>query len=279
MLGSNFNHQKFHIMKPLLKFLICVLVVPNLFLACGPVLYSNVGHNVPLFQEKGEFSGQVSYSGSDGAWSASGIGIHGAYSVSDKIALISSFYAMNDDEVYDYDNEWEGNGSYFELGGGLFGGDPGKKFLYEAFAGIGTGSIQNQSLTNRVEFINTKYLKPFIQPSVAFSTQYFDIALTPRIAYLSYTSKDDFNIVKDGEQVNPDQYFGKNDNQFLFEPGIMIRGGLPGIKLEVQYNHSTLGEPLSEFSLVNADYLSIGLRFLISKRISQSKNNSLGFSQ
>lgn len=258
-------------MKPLLKFLIYLLVVPNLFMACGPVLYSNVGHNVPLFQEKGEFSGQVAYSGSDGAWSASGIGIQGAYSVSDKVALLSSFYSMKGREP-GFDNEWEGNGSYFEIGGGLFGGDPEKMFLYEAFAGIGTGGIQNQSLTNRVEFINVKYLKPFFQPSVAFSSRYVDVALTPRIAYLTYTSKDDFNFVQDGgEELNPYQYFNKNDRKVLFEPGVMVRGGLPGIKLEIKYNFSTLGESSDEYSLVNNQFLSVGLRFLISNRITKEQ--------
>ncbi|HSI78077.1 MAG TPA: hypothetical protein VK957_19425 [Lunatimonas sp.] len=264
-------------MKPLSKFIFGILVIPNLFMACGPVLYSNLGHNVPLLQEKGEFSGQVAYSGSDGAWSASGIGIHGAYSISDNVALISSFYAMKGDELNDDDNDWEGSGSYFELGGGLFGGDQLKMILYEAFAGIGIGGIQNQSLTNRAEFINTRFLKPFIQPSVAFSSRYFDVALTPRIAYLTYSSMDDFYFVQDSEQLNPREYFDRNNNRLLFEPGIMIRGGLPGIKLEIQYNHSTLGEPLSDYSLVNANFISLGLRFLISNRISQNK--TLGFSK
>lgn len=250
-------------MKTLPKVLIC-LIISNLFVACGPVLYSNVGQNVPLFQEKGEFSGQVSYSGSNGAWTADGIGIQGAYSVSDKVALISSFYSMKGDELEE-DNEWEGNGSYFELGGGLYGGNSKKKFLYEAFAGLGTGGIKNQSVINAGEFINVRYLKPFIQPSFAFSTRYFDLALTPRVAYLSYTSKDDFNILQDGEQVNPSEYFNNNDKKFLFEPGIMIRGGLPGVKLEFQYNYSTLGGQLDN-NLVNSGFFSLGLRVLISNR-------------
>ena len=161
----------------------------------------------------------------NGGEPASGIGIQGAYSVSDKVALISSLYSMkgNDSE----NNEWEGNGTYFEIGGGLFGGGSKKKFLYEAFAGIGTGGIKNQSLTNS-EHINVKFFKPFIQPSFGFSSRYFDIALIPRVAYLSYTSKDDFNFVQDGEQLDPIQYFNKNDKQFVFEPGITIRGGNSG---------------------------------------------------
>src|SRR5690606_38616650 len=123
------------------------------------------------------------------------------------------------------------------------------------------------SLTN-TEFINVKFFKPFIQPSFGFSSRYFDIALTPRVAYLAYTSKDDFKFVQDGDQLDPIQYFNKNDKQFLFEPGITIRGGIPVVKLELQYSHSTLGEPLSDYTVVNSDFFSLGLRFLISERIS-----------
>src|SRR5690554_6498360 len=101
-------------MKVLLSSLICV-VFPNLLEACGPVLYSNVGHNVPFFPEKGEFSGEASYVATDGGESARGIGIQVAYSVSDKVGAISSFHSLKGDDSGD--NEWEGKGSYFEIGG------------------------------------------------------------------------------------------------------------------------------------------------------------------
>jgi len=251
-------------MKASLRFLSLVLAAAS-FYACGPVLYSNVGQNVPLLQEKGEFSGQVSYSASSGAWSASGIGFQGAYAVSEKVGIISSFSSLwGSDDSPDY--EWEGDGTYFELGAGLFGGKQENKFLYEGFVGIGSGSIRNTSLVNRSEFMNVKYLKPFLQPSIAFSTKYFELAVTPRIAYLTYTSQDDFNFGPNPEQLNPQEYFDENHNTVVFEPGIMIRGGFPGAKLELQYNHSSLKEPLEGNSVINDDYFSIGLRFIIAGR-------------
>lgn len=251
-------------MKTIFRFFASVLV-GSILNSCGPVLYSNVGQNVPLLQEKGEFSGQFSYSASSGAWSADGIGLQGAYAISEKVGIISSFSSLwGTDESQDY--EWEGNGTYFELGAGLFGGKQENKFLYEAFAGIGSGSIRNTSLVNRGEFFNVKYLKPFIQPSVAFSTKYFEMALTPRIAYISYTSQDDFQFGQNPEQIDPREYFDKNHNTMVFEPGIMIRGGFPGAKLELQYSYSTLKEPLEEYFVINSDYFSIGLRFIIAGR-------------
>jgi hypothetical protein len=256
-------------MKTILKVL--ALIFSNmLFISCGPVLYSNVGQNVPLLQEKGEFSGQISLSESFGGWDASGVGLQGGYAISEKVAAIGSFYSMKGDDIND-DNEWRGNGAYFELGAGFFGGNPEKKFIYEAYAGVGAGSIKNVNLTNPGDFINVKYLKPFIQPTVAFSTKYFDLALTPRIAYLTYTTQDDYNFDVDLEQLNPQEFFDKNSNTLVFEPGIMIRGGFPGAKLELQYNYSTLNGPSENFPVINSSFLSIGLRFLISERTYSKK--------
>lgn len=251
-------------MKTILKVLALVFCLSYLS-CCGPVLYSNVGQNVPLLQEQGEFSGQIAYSSSDAAWYANGIGIQGAYAITDKVAAIGSFYSMKGNDPY-ADEEWEGNGSYVEFGAGMFGGKPEQMFLYEAFLGVGSGSIKNESLINQGEYINVKYLKPFIQPSFAFSSKYFDLAFTPRIAYLTYTDKESFYFTQSGLPLTPDVYFEENDNKILFEPGIMIRGGLPGVKLELQYNYSTINGTFDENSLANKDFFSIGLRFLISER-------------
>ena len=81
-------------MKTVFKILSFSLMIAGMLTSCGPVLYSNVGQNVPLFQEKGEFSGQLSYSNSDGAWVADGVGLQGAYAISDKVGVISSFYSL-----------------------------------------------------------------------------------------------------------------------------------------------------------------------------------------
>lgn len=231
--------------------------------ACGPVLYSNVGQNVPLLQEKGEFSGQIAYSETAGSWSASGVMFQGAYAVSDKVGIISSYYGMSD--VDDPDNEWDGSGSYFELGGGIYGGKPEKKFLYEAYGGIGFGSIRNKSLIVPHDYIDVHYLKPFIQPSFGFSTKYFDMALTPRIAYLGYTSQDDYLFAPSDDPYDPQEFF-ENSNKVVFEPGILVRGGFPGVKLEIQYNFSTIQEQSEDYFVNNEEHLSIGLRFLLSER-------------
>jgi hypothetical protein len=260
-------------MKTILKFISLAFVVTNLFMACAPVLYSNVGQNVPLLKEKGDFSAQVALAESDGGeeggWLGRGVGIQGAYAVSEKIAAIGSFYSMAG--VDDDDTDWQGNGSYFELGAGLYGGQPEKKFLYEVFLGLGSGSIKNSSV-NANDYINVGYLKPFVQPSLAFSTKYFDMALTPRIAFLSYTKKDDYRLANT-EEYDPISYFEENNNQVLFEPGILFRGGFPSVKLELQINYSTVqGTSVDGFDLNNKWFNSIGLRFLIPSKTLENGN-------
>lgn len=255
-------------MKASLRFLFLVLAAAG-FYACGPVLYSNVGQNVPLLQEKGEFSGQVSYSSSDGAWVANGVGLQGAYAISDKVGVISSFYSMKGAE--DQGDEWEGKGSYFELGVGLFGGNPDKKISYEGYAGVGTASIKNTSMVNSGSKLHVNYIKPFIQPSIGFTTRYFDMVLTPRISYLNITSGDDLQPVLDGMPINSGEFLDEINHKVMFEPGILIRGGFPQAKLEIQYNFSTLKEPSEDYYLLNNEFVSIGLRFLISGRFAEKE--------
>lgn len=256
-------------MKTIFRLLAMIFVGTSLY-SCAPVLYSNVGQNVPLLKEKGDFSAQIAYSESDGdnegGWLARGIGIQGAYAVSEKIAAIGSFYSMNGAD--DDDTDWNGKGSYFELGAGWYGGQPEKKFLYEVFLGLGSGSIKN-SASN--DYINVNYLKPFVQPSLAFSTKYFDMALTPRIALLSYTKKDDYRLTS--TEYDPASYFEENNNQILFEPGILFRGGFPSVKLELQFNYSTVqGTTFDDYSLNNKLFSSIGLRFLIPSKTLENGN-------
>lgn len=244
-------------------------MIAGMLTSCGPVLYSNVGQNVPLFQEKGEFSGQLSYSNSDGAWVADGVGLQGAYAISDKVGVISSFYSLKG--IENEDDEWEGKGSYFEIGAGLFQGNPEKKFSIEGYAGFGTGSIKNSSRVNNGSDLNLKYLKPFIQPSIGFTTRYFDMALTPRVSYFNLTSGDNLTLILDEEEVNSNEFFDEINHKVMFEPGILIRGGFPQAKLEVQYNISTLKEPSEEYYVLNNEFLSIGIRFLVSGRFAEKK--------
>jgi hypothetical protein len=136
-------------------------------------------------------------------------------------------------------------------------------------AGFFKVSILAKTTNRASDYIDVNYVKPFIQPSIGFSSKYFDLELTPRVAYLSYTSQNDYRLDPTTEPNSPRQFFEENHNTFIFEPGIMVRGGIPGVKLEIQYNFSTIREPSDSYFVNNQEFVSVGLRFLISERTSE----------
>lgn len=243
-----------------------MLILLTQLAACGPVMYSNIGHNVPLFKEEQTFVGQAFWSESSSLVNrASGLGLQGAYSVSEKFAVISSVYTMKGPSQSS-DDTWRGKGSYFELGGGYFKNSSNRKLVYEGYVGLGMGGIKNKSLDTPRDYVDARFLKPFFQPNLAYATRYFDVAISPRLAYVAYTSVGNFHLDSPDSRVNIRDYYHKNNNRLVFEPGITFRGGFPNAKLELQYSFSTLTDPLVDTSLVNNRYFSIGLWFQLAGR-------------
>ena len=93
------------------------------------------------------------------------------------------------------------------------------------------------------------------------------MALTPRIAFLTYSKKDDYSL--SSTESDPDSYFEENNNQILFEPGILFRGGFPSVKLELQFNYSTVQGSTQDYDLNNKLFSSVGLRFFIPSKTLQ----------
>jgi hypothetical protein len=223
-----------------------------------------------MFKEKGEFMLQGGYAESYGDYTDAGGGlVQAAYAVSNDYAIIGSYYGLKGlKEQGSYlgssPSEWNSKGSYLELGGGKFGGFNSKPFAWEAFAGLGFGSITNSQLNTNIDM---KLIKPFIQPSIGYISKYVDLILTPRIGLVSYTSHtSSFADPVISQQV--DEFFEKNKNTLVFEPGITLRAGIKNVKLQLQYNYSTFNTDLDseEYTLVNKDYFSIGIYILISER-------------
>jgi hypothetical protein len=249
---------------------VLIIAVALQLSSCSPVLYSTVGQNVPMFKEKGEFMLQGGYAESYGNYTdAGGVSVQAAYAVNNNYAITGSYYGLKGlKEQGSYlgssPSEWDSKGSYLELGGGKYGSFNSKPFAWEAFAGLGLGSITNSQLKTN---INMKLIKSFIQPSIGYISKYVDLILTPRIGLVSYTSHtSSFVDPMISQQV--DEFFEKNKNTLVFEPGITLRAGIKNVKLQLQYNYSTFKTDLGneENTPVNKDYFSIGFYILISER-------------
>jgi len=249
---------------------ILLLLAATLIYSCSPVIYGTVGQNVPMFTDKGEATIQAGYAASFGNnTDGDGVAIQAAYSVSKNIALMGTYYSLKgQDEQGSYlgsaASEWDSKGSYLEFGAGTFGTIKSHPFAWEIFAGLGGGSIKNNLAGQNLD---VKIMKPFVQPSFGYISKYVDVILTPRLGMVTFTSHS--SILDDPQQgQQTDDFFDRNKNTFVFEPGITIRGGYQNLKLQLQYNYSTFKTDLEndEYTLVNKEYFSIGVYYLISGR-------------
>lgn len=244
-------------------FPITVVVISGFLLySCAPALYTNVGQNVPLLKKKGEVALSIG-SGSSGNdhGSAEGLSLQAAAAVGKSTAIASSFYSLKNEG-----GDMKGNGNYFEMGIGKFKSSEESKFIGEIFVGTGFGSIQNSMGSDH---INLKYVKPYIQPSGGFSTKVLDIALTARMALVSYTSKSE--SISDSQQRGSfDDFWSENKTSFVIEPGFTVRLGFQNIKLQLQYSISSFSHdwPVDgeKYSAIFDEYGSIGVFILLSDR-------------
>jgi hypothetical protein len=240
-----------------LFFLILVTVA-----SCSPVVYSTIGQNVPLFRSKGEVSADASIVSSD---DGDGGGFQFAAAPGNNFAIITSFYSLANKTS----GEWRGQGSYFEFGAGRFGYlDPGKKtFITEVFLGMGFGGIKNED-QNSASRVDVTFIKPFVQPSIGISGKWYDVALTPRFALVSYTNNT-ITVDDPQYQTEAEQYFDDKKNTFVFEPGITIRLGYKSVRGQFQYNASTFSYRENSDVNINNQFVSAGIHWLISKRFQE----------
>jgi|GEM_PF-1144332 len=223
--------------------------------SCSPVLYTTVGQNVALFHQKGEVALSISQAETK---YAAGVGAQVAAAVDSSILIMSSYYSLNN-------IGGSGGGSYFEFGVGKFRYSTLTKFCAELILGTGLGSIKNVDNTNNT-FANVSYFKPFIQPSFGFTTKIIDIALTPRIGYVTYTSTSD-NVTDPQMRTDLDAYYSTKKNTLVLEPGVTIRVGYKNIKFQAQYNHTSFNySSANNFDPVDKDFVSLGLHILVSNR-------------
>jgi hypothetical protein len=225
------------------------------------MVYSTVGQNVPLFQEKGEvcFGGGYSevYEG-DFIWGTSAAGFNAQFAAATgkSTAIIASMY-----NVKESGEEWSGKGNYLEVGLGKFKPSTAKKFTGDIYGGVGFGSMENSTGT---ESLDLKFVKYFIQPSGGYAGKHFEFAFTPRVALVSYTRKNEKLESEHAEAFR--EFWDDHKNTLVFEPGVTLRWGFGNVKLQGQVNFTTFNVYYDEYQAVFTTYSSIGVHFLLSDR-------------
>jgi hypothetical protein len=234
---------------------------------CAHYYYIPNTQNVPLFKEKNEARILAALSGG-GHVSATEAQL--AWSFTKNLALMANFLTAKGET--DSENSWA-KGNSLEGAIGFF--KPINDLLIvEIYGGYGLGKQHHQYekynnstlLYNKAGVSDLSFSKIFLQPSAGLSFKGFDIALSGRINYLSF-SKINNNIDPTISEFDELDLIASNKSYLFLEPCLTIRGGWKFIKVQMQFINSrnftnnSLRFEDSSFSL--GLYISLGKRFSI----------------
>ncbi|HLT71659.1 MAG TPA: hypothetical protein VKZ75_03375 [Cyclobacteriaceae bacterium] len=238
------------------SYAILIALLGALLTSCSPVLHTAVGHNVPLLREKGEARFGGGYAETD---VASGASLQIATAIDSSLAICALFHSLSSSNSSD---EWSGSGTYIDVMMGKFGNFSNGRFVWEVFAGLGYCAMKNEYVG---DYVNAKYVKPYVQPSIGIVGKIAEFALTPRIGLVNYTSQS-YNLSDIQLRNAVDEFFDEKGTTFVFEPGVTLRVGYKSVKIQAQYSYTTFSFNNAEWDPVEADFLSIGIDFLIPDR-------------
>lgn len=220
-----------------LKMSILILfIIISIEYSCSPAYIPNVA-NVPMLTNKGESQIGV-YAG------FSGLDVQYASAPANHIGIMlnSSFMNSTSDPQKNYHKH-----IFAEGGIGYFNKNKGN-LSYELYGGYGYGII-DIATTSFSQIIKTRATisRIFFQPSIGFSSKFFEISFTPRTVYVNSVS----DIVN--SQV-ADLYF--------IEPILTMNLGFKKVYLQLQAGTSlSLANNLPEWFTYEPIILSLGIHF------------------
>jgi hypothetical protein len=243
-----------------ISIIIFSVVISSLCTSCLHHYYAPNSNNVPLFKEKNEGLVQAQFSsGND----YEGFEFQSAYAVGKHTALQLDFFTASGNEEEAFVEPSSGKGTYIEAAGGYFAPSGNNLWVFETYAGIGTGTVTNEYYKSESSKVGvTKF---FLQPSYGFSTKNFEIAISSKFSLATFKMKNSTVTMDNNPAEFPDIEFLQNNKSFFFwEPGIMMRGGFKQFKVLAQF---TLSVPND--SDLNIDPANLSLGILIPFQIKQ----------
>ncbi len=235
--------------------------------SCQHKYYAPNGHIVPIFQQKNEARILLSKSmGND----VRGQEIQAAYSITNHIGIVGATHSANVGSF--------ANGFYYE--GGVGGFKTFKNhFVLECYGGYGNGRVLNNF--DYEQQIRNRFHKYFIQPSIAYSSKYFDFALSSRFVKLNLygLSKWQPSPSKMFQQKLTDDYtqLQNNKNSILIEPGFTLRVGWKYLKIQTQLSASLfVGR---QYFSIDESNVNIGAYFTISAKDRPAYKSAFNFNK
>jgi len=226
--------------------------------SCIHYYYAPSSNNVPLFKAKNEGRIQAQYTtvgvGADLENSIDGFEVQSAYAIGNHTAIQLNFLHAAHKEG-DYGS---GDGNYIEAAAGYFKPSVNKHWIFETYAGLGTGTVKSiYGSEYNSATAKTSVTKFFVQPSFGYSSDYFSMAFSSKFSMVDFGVRNS-SLSKD---TNPIDYediesFKKGKSYFWWEPGIMVRAGFKEIQAITQITYSMQGNDGPPFSNLN---YSIGI--------------------
>ena len=267
--------------KPLLP----VVGIFIFFSSCTHYYYAPNGHNVPVFKEKNEARLSGAYiNGSE----LSGCDVEVGYAVTKEVAVIANALIINPNAKLQNnspDNSpniiGSGNGQLYELGVGYYKPIPSgvsaisKKFVFETYGVLGLGNSTNIYGNYPDYHVTTNLFKAYVQPSVSFTTNLFDIIFSAKIGELyNFGTKSNYpdaiydTLVQHSSTIANDiTVLNQNRASFLFEPAVTFRIGFKYVKCYVQYGASFINSGMK--NLTSSPVWDFGLTVCIAERFWQ----------
>jgi hypothetical protein len=227
--------------------------------SCTHKYYAPNTHSVPLFQQAGEaHAAGILWTGSE----VSGAEVQGAYALTNRIGVMANLITgRGGHEVK------SGRGYLLEAGSGYYK-SVGGKGVVEAYAGVGAGRVKNHYYTGQSSMVSLFRL--FVQPSIGYTTPYFDCAFSARLAWLSLLNpRGGVQGVPNSSEIYYWEYVRQHPRSLLLEPALTIRGGWKYCKLQLQLG---LSGNLSHSAFPQEDVnLSLGLYMSLADKYKQRR--------
>jgi hypothetical protein len=206
-------------MKTQILFISALLLL--LVSSCTHIFYAPNLPNAPLLKNKGEVH-------VDGFWGG-GSGINSAQqgsaaiAVTNKLGVYGSFYRGYGTGGNDSNS---GHGYACDFGLGYFYGLT-PKLRFELIGAVQAGNSKQKWANGYA--LHYTFLKPYVQANIGFRTKNFDLLLAQKIGSLSTDNLVQYNQGGVSLPAEVTTFMG-SPNQLLYEPSIMIRGGVENVK-------------------------------------------------
>jgi hypothetical protein len=243
-----------------LLFLSLMFVLPS----CTHYYYGPNSNNVPLLKQKNDVAVVASFAA---ASESSGFEFQFADAFANHFGGMLNFYTTQGKETGSNNSYSKGSATLIEIGGGYFT-PVADRWVFETYAGIGTGTVNNSYSQTESSKVNATKL--FIQPSFGYKNNAgtFQAAISSRFNSVKLNLQQSSILqVNHATEYTRVQDLKSNGDNIYWEPSFLIRGGFRSVLFQLQYTtsngfktHTYLTEP---------DLISIGAFFYFSAKPSK----------